>query len=137
MADPDFRKFDDLDGIHRFDPSTRLKEIPTEGEAREMLHAERQENTENLLKAAKNRTNGNINILTKIYGTQIGLAIGSALLGAGLLYWINPPITQCKRKDSLSSEKQDYRKVLIVCTLVLISVFVGPELLSFLRLFEK
>jgi hypothetical protein len=137
MGDPDFRRFDDFDGIQRYDPSTKLTAIPTQTEAREMLHADRQEHTETLLNAAKNKNSSKINLLTKIYGTQIGLAIASALISAGLLYWVNPPITQYKRKDTITSEKQDYRKVLVVCSLVLILVFVGPELLSFLRLFEK
>jgi hypothetical protein len=135
MGDSNFRKFN-IDDIQRFDPSTRAQEIPTQNDAREMLHVQRQQNADDLMKAAKAKKKSKLNFLTKIYGTQIGVAFFSSLAAAGLLYWVNPPLTQFRRKDNICSQKQNWKYVLLACSLVLIGVFVGPEILSFLRILE-
>lgn len=55
----------------------------------------------------------------------------SAGVVAALLYLFNPPITQLKRTDDLTSEKQAWWKVLAACFFVLLLVLLLPE---FIRL---
>jgi fatty acid desaturase len=76
-------------------------------------------------------------IWRKVLLSQLGLAGISAAAAAALLYLVNPPITQFKRVDPATSEKQDWRKVLLVCFIVLILVFIMPEVLTLAHIFTK
>lgn len=73
--------------------------------------------------------------LYQIYATQIGLAVIASAIAAAFLYFVNPPLTQYISPDEFTSEKQDWRKVLIACTIVLVFVFVLPEIFKILKFF--
>jgi len=61
--------------------------------------------------------------------TQGILAIISSIIIALLLFIINPPITQKFNKDENISEKQDWKKVLIMCVIVFLLVLLLPEII--------
>lgn len=69
-----------------------------------------------------------------IYVVQLVSAIVVVLATAIALYLINPPLTQKKRKDPYTNEKQDWKKVLFVLFIVFVLVFLLPVLV---RLFLK
>lgn len=74
---------------------------------------------------------------TKLYGTQIGLALLTSGISLGILYIVNPPLSQQKRRDRFSSEKQSWQIVLIICVIIFLIVLVGPEIVSFFRYIFK
>lgn len=57
------------------------------------------------------------------------LALVAAGITAVLLYVFNPPITQQKRRDELTSEKQNWVKVLAMCFFVFLLVLLLPEVI--------
>lgn len=62
------------------------------------------------------------------------LAIAAAGLVAILCYAVNPPITQKKRKDGYTSEKQDWKKVLLFTFFVFLIVLLLPEFIRLVTL---
>jgi len=68
------------------------------------------------------------------YMIQLLASVVAAVVAAISLYLINPPLTQKKRTDPYTSEKQDWRKVLFVVFLVFIFAFLIPIIV---RLFMK
>lgn len=65
--------------------------------------------------------------------TQGMLALVVAGITAILLYIFNPPMTQRKRKDEYTSEKQSFVKVLGICFLIFILVLVLPEIIRLIN----
>jgi hypothetical protein len=134
-GDAEFRKIDNYEAISRYDPSMNLGNVATGGDARDLLRVEREQDAQKLLKAAKTkRDKNNTGVLAKIYGTQIGLALGTGLVSVGVCYWLNPPITQHKRSDELTCEKQDWRKVMLLFSIISVSVFFGPEVINLVKM---
>ena len=64
----------------------------------------------------------------KLYGTQLGLALVAGLLVGISCFMINPPITQCYHDDPLVMTNQDWKKVLLLVAIVVILVFIIPEI---------
>jgi hypothetical protein len=61
------------------------------------------------------------------------LALAAAGITAILLYVFNPPITQQKRRDELTSEKQNWVKVLAMCFFVFLLVLLLPEVIRLVK----
>jgi hypothetical protein len=121
--------------IRRFDPSMKPGAVPTFTSIRHDLTIQREENnrayTETFKPDAKKKP------FYMIYGTQIGLSAAGIILGAGILYYFNPPITQVKRTDEYTQERQDWRKVVFALSLVGIAIFVMPDVMMAMRIFGK
>ena len=63
------------------------------------------------------------------------LAIVSSGLTVILLYVFNPPMTQQKRRDDYTSEKQSVLKVIAVCFFVFLLVLLLPECIRLVNSF--
>jgi hypothetical protein len=64
----------------------------------------------------------------KLYGTQLGLALAGGLIIAIVCISINPPITQYYHEDPFTMTNQDWRKVLLLVAIVVILIFLIPEI---------
>lgn len=69
--------------------------------------------------------------------SKLGIAVMASLVIGIALYVINPPITQRKSDDPGVSEKQDFGKVLIFVTIVLLAVYLLPDVFSRLQKTKK
>ena len=69
-----------------------------------------------------------------ILATQAILSIIPVIFSIFFILLFNPPITQKKRKDELSVEKQDWIKVLIFISLAFLLALITPEVIRILIL---
>lgn len=130
-----FKNIPNPQAVKPIDPDLLVDLPPTNFELAQQAR-EYRENRAQALAAAAYEPPKKKHFFAKIYGTQLGIASISALITALILYIINPPLTQRKRTDDLTREKQDWRWVLITCFIVFILVFVMPEIFKILHLFE-
>jgi hypothetical protein len=77
------------------------------------------------------------NALVLLSRSQIGLATMTTLFTIGLLYLINPPITQKKRTDDVAVRNQDWRRVLIVAAVVFVLTYGLPEIVYIITYFQN
>lgn len=129
-----FKNIPNPEAVRPMDPALLVDLPPTNFELAQQAR-EYRENIAQALAAAYESPKKE-HFLAKIYGTQLGIASVSAILTALILYIVNPPLTQRKRVDDLTRERQDWRWVLITCFIVFILVFVMPEIFKLLHLFE-
>lgn len=118
------------------DPATQFTQKPPMAEDRMRFHQDRNVQVA-AAAAASQKPISKTPVWQKVLLSQLGLAGLSTAATATLLYVVNPPITQFKRQDPSTSEKQDWRKVLFVCFLVLVAVFIMPEVLTLAHIFTK
>lgn len=108
------------------DPTLNFNAIPTIPSLKKLNEVYQDQ------KEQKNILQKNCNKKEKWYYvwlTQGILAIISSIIIALILFITNPPISQKKNKDKSISEKQNWKKVLIICIIVFLLVLLLPEII--------
>lgn len=110
------------------DPTTNFQNIPTLVDLKEkqQIFQDQSEQKKIFESQAKNREK-------KWYAPWLGqgaLALASVAIVATSLYLINPPLTQKKRKDELTSETQSVVWVIVICAFVFVLVMFLPTLIK-------
>lgn len=123
---------DHPDHVPLLDPSTPFRQVPTSTDLRSQLHLQRNDAAAEL--AVMHRPPQDT-LLRRLYTSQIGLAVLSFFGTAVLLYLVNPPVTQVRRRDNRTAEKQDWRWVFLLSLLVAVLVYIMPDLLAFLHIY--
>ena len=98
--------------------------IIKERHQRTKLHRRREADNRELKKVNDAKEKSKKHPLAIIYGTQLGVSLGAGVLTASLLYVVNPPLSQKARTDPYTSEKQDWKKVLLITIIVMAIRFV-------------
>jgi hypothetical protein len=69
-----------------------------------------------------------------ILATQAIIALIPSGITVLLLYIFNPPMTQLKRTDDMTSEKQDWKKVLALTVFVFLITLLLPEVIRLIAM---